>query len=851
MVASLINAGTRLQTIKPGNEPKGGRHMRQFSFSAFRLLVVVSCLLVGFATQNLSAAITPNGPFDTEALEEPDPAALPFQSSIAYYDDFLIYAGNDGKIYGYAASTSTSTLISDTSSLSTPFSAVQGFLVSSDNYLYFHDNALSSKIYRLDLKGSWPVGYESLDTGVTGAIFAFVENPWTNSIWFSASDFFGSGNNFYLYEIDTTFSSVVLRTSFVQPNSGGNGPIIFKGPNTVLYGEAVFLGNGFFHLLNSTTGELIQENYVTFSGGLADSTYGYNNRIYVTTAGGKKIFELRGINAPLELGTTDDEARGITFADSTFYISEMVPFSGDADDGKISFNKGLDPAFIPEIVPVDPARSRAISDPSPEVFAFQSSIAYYDNYLIYVGKDGKIYGYNLDTGASTVISDTSSLSSPFSAVQGFLVSSDNYLYFHDNALSFKIYRLNLKGTWPVGFESLDTEVKSAIFAFTENPWTKVVYFSSSDFFGSGSNFYLYRVNSNFTDTTLISKFEQPNSGGNGPIIFRDEIDLLYGEAVFSNDGYFHRVNSTTGAVVQRNYLTFTGGVADSTYGYNNRIYITSAGGKGVFEIQGDKKVLIATTKDEARGITFDGASLLISAMVPFSGGADDGEISFLQIWQTRISGVPANQQVDDSVDLNADGIPDNQQPDVILSVNAADGTGSKQIGVSPVGADVVVEALEAINAGTINETTGRPSNLPFELVNYRLKVTSADGTAQVVVYLSEAASQDARWYKYDTINGWLDYSAHATFSADRKSVTLKLEDGGEGDADRLVNGEISDPSGLGVTSTKSSGGGGGGGSGCFILTAFSGTEVFSICQLTVICLAVLLLSLNWTIRRRR
>ncbi|MBT8363347.1 MAG: hypothetical protein KJP23_01490 [Deltaproteobacteria bacterium] len=312
--------------------------MRQFSFSTFKLLVIASCLLVCFAAQNLSAAVTPIGPFDTEPLAEPDPAVLPFQSSIAYYDGFLVYAGSDGKIYGYAISTGTSTLISDTSSLSSAFSAVQGFVVSSDKYLYFHDNAFSSKIYRLDLKSSWPVGYESLATGLTGAIFAFAENPWTNSIWFSASDFFGSGNNFYLYEVNASFTSVVLRTAFVQPNSGGNGPIIFKGPNTVLYGEAVFGGNGYFHLLNSSTGQLIQKDYLTFADGLADATYGYNNRIYATSGGGQTIYELRGGSSPVALGTTDGEARGITFGNSAFYVSEMVPFSGGADDGKISFN---------------------------------------------------------------------------------------------------------------------------------------------------------------------------------------------------------------------------------------------------------------------------------------------------------------------------------------------------------------------------------------------------------------------------------------------------------------------------------------------------------------------------------
>jgi hypothetical protein len=95
-------------------------------------------------------------------------------------------------------------------------------------------------------------------------------------------------------------------------------------------------------------------------------------------------------------------------------------------------------------------------------------------------------------------------------------------------------------------------------------------------------------------------------------------------------------------------------------------------------------------------------------------------------------------------------------------------------------------------------------------------VASADGTAEVTVYLSQAAPAGARWYKYNSIDGWQDYSTYATLSADRKSVTLRLKDGGYGDADRLVNGEILEPGGIGAPATGNGNGGGGG--GCFVQT---------------------------------
>jgi hypothetical protein len=77
------------------------------------------------------------------------------------------------------------------------------------------------------------------------------------------------------------------------------------------------------------------------------------------------------------------------------------------------------------------------------------------------------------------------------------------------------------------------------------------------------------------------------------------------------------------------------------------------------------------------------------------------------------------------------------------------------------------------------------------------------------------------------VNGWQDYSDHAIFSEDRKSVTLEFKDGGFGDADGTANGIIIDPSGLGTVYSSSavntSTEGGAGGGGCFIATAAYGS----------------------------
>ena len=76
-----------------------------------------------------------------------------------------------------------------------------------------------------------------------------------------------------------------------------------------------------------------------------DATYGDNDRIYVTSGGGKTIFELQGSADPLAIGTTDNDAQGIVYGDDNFYISELV-LSG-ADPGKTSLDKFWDASPTP------------------------------------------------------------------------------------------------------------------------------------------------------------------------------------------------------------------------------------------------------------------------------------------------------------------------------------------------------------------------------------------------------------------------------------------------------------------------------------------------------------------------
>ena len=191
------------------------------------------------------------------------------------------------------------------------------------------------------------------------------------------------------------------------------------------------------------------------------------------------------------------------------------------------------------------------------------------------------------------------------------------------------------------------------------------------------------------------------------------------------------------------------------------------------------------------------------------------------------NGIPDAYEVEDTVDFNIDGIPDNDQPDIIKCVQTVDG--SAYIGVEKVSDSISeIEALEMIDPETISDTVNRPDDLIFGLIAYRLRVNQPGDIALVKIYFSEEVFTSDTLFKYDTINGWFDYSTHTIFNDDGQSVTLELKDGGYGDSDGLANGVIVDPSGIAseesTYSASSVSDSGSSGEGCFIATAAFGSK---------------------------
>ena len=219
------------------------------------------------------------------------------------------------------------------------------------------------------------------------------------------------------------------------------------------------------------------------------------------------------------------------------------------------------------------------------------------------------------------------------------------------------------------------------------------------------------------------------------------------------------------------------------------------------------------------------------------------------------NGIPDDQEVDGVTDLDGDGVPDDAQSG-IKSIVVADGTHKIGIQAGGSGGGAFITSIESADEDVIDfdvDVDGIIDQMPFGMVNFKLIVDTPGDEAVVTVHFSEPVPVKGRWYKFDPMHrAWADFSSHAVFSADRKSMTLTLRDGGAGDADGVANGIIIDPAGVAVPS--SSGGdnivenvvggignivgsvGGAAGGGCFI--ASSGESAGRSSLLTLLSLLV-------------
>lgn len=169
------------------------------------------------------------------------------------------------------------------------------------------------------------------------------------------------------------------------------------------------------------------------------------------------------------------------------------------------------------------------------------------------------------------------------------------------------------------------------------------------------------------------------------------------------------------------------------------------------------------------------------------------------------NGIPDLQELDPvldaDVDLDDDGTADLDQSDIMDLRTVVTVFGDEMIGVKMISGITSIASIRSIDPSTITDTNGKPDELPLGLIRFELNTTTPGGLAQVAVCHSEPSPLTA-YYLYNAANGWQDYSANATFSGNRKIVTLDLRDGGIGDADGIANGVIVTTGGFGFPTSS-------------------------------------------------
>lgn len=173
-------------------------------------------------------------------------------------------------------------------------------------------------------------------------------------------------------------------------------------------------------------------------------------------------------------------------------------------------------------------------------------------------------------------------------------------------------------------------------------------------------------------------------------------------------------------------------------------------------------------------------------------------------------------------DLNNDGIADVDQSDMIRTLAVGTGQHLMAISIEDCPDTLSIVFAETVDPKTLESMPPDGYQYPNGLLSYKLHVADPGLTATVKFIMPDIPTEyEISWVKFDTINGWVDYSEHVSVSADGSTALVQVTDGGFGDADGVANGIIIDPSGpaLSTTNTQtakiSSGGGGG---GCFIGT---------------------------------
>jgi Fibronectin type III domain len=163
----------------------------------------------------------------------------------------------------------------------------------------------------------------------------------------------------------------------------------------------------------------------------------------------------------------------------------------------------------------------------------------------------------------------------------------------------------------------------------------------------------------------------------------------------------------------------------------------------------------------------------------------------------------------DQADVNGNGVADDVEPGISDLDNNGQNDNDQPLmrvyksrkGQSLIGINAV-EGVSRINCFTSTEPESIPDEprpkLKYGLMVFNVALKQVGGTASFELYLPEKPNTWAKWYKYDSINGWYEFPV----DNDGDKYYLEITDGEIGDADGVANGIIVDPIGLAEMSSE-------------------------------------------------
>lgn len=198
-----------------------------------------------------------------------------------------------------------------------------------------------------------------------------------------------------------------------------------------------------------------------------------------------------------------------------------------------------------------------------------------------------------------------------------------------------------------------------------------------------------------------------------------------------------------------------------------------------------------------------------------------------EAWEadTDKNGIADNQEIQSFSDLDHNERADAEQPE-LKCIKTAEGSQQAGLSIADSFAVTRIEQIQAIESGTVTRPNDTSVILPAGLIAFKLSLDQAGAETTIQLYYSEEIPDSEQWLMFSLRDDYQSIPEYSTISSDRRSIALRLQDGGIGDMDGTANGYISTMGGYGQFSAQSANLNGSGhsnfsgGGGCFIDSLF-------------------------------